>query len=107
MIAKELKESRSGLEMRESVQTAMEEIFQEKENLFWKGLKNIGIVPDDIKVEGPKVCLFREGCKRRLPVGVLSSGISVLLSGDQKRNLLPDWPFARQIRYLARKGSRA
>ena len=104
MIVSESKEPKPESEMQESLQTAKQQT--EMANLFYRELEDIGIVPDHISVEGPEVRLILDGCERRLPVGALSSGIAVLRQGDRKRNRLPDWPFARQIRYLTRKGSR-
>ena len=99
-----VKNLRSESEMSESLQTAKRST--EMANIFWKGLNDLGVVPDDISVDGPEVRLLREGCERRLPVGVLSSGISVLAQKGLKRDP-SDWPFERQIGYLAWKGRRA
>jgi len=76
------------------------------ENLFTEGLKNLGIHPRDILVEGPTVRIEGEGREFRVPTKSLSSGISVLLQEAGKRKRMPDWPFSRQIRYLVKNGKR-
>lgn len=105
MIVKKLQEPKSEPEMRDPVQTAKRET--ELANLFYREIEELlRVVPDHISVEGPEVRLFLGRCERRLPVETLSSGLAVIRQGDRKRYRLPDWPFARQIRYLTRKGSR-
>ena len=99
-----VKESGSKSEMRESSHSAKQ--LMEMENVFWRGLKGIGIIPDHISVDGQGVRLIREGLSWRLPAGVLSSGISVLAQDGRKRDRASDWPFARQIGYLSWNGRR-
>ena len=98
-----VKESRSKSEMRESIHS--EKQLMEMENIFWRGLKDLGVIPDHISVEGQEVRLIQGRSEKRLPVGVLSSGISVLSQEGRKRDPR-DWPFARQIGYLSWKGRR-
>lgn len=79
------------------------------ENFFTVGLRDLGIHPRDILVEGPTVRIFEEfraGREFRVPADVLSSGISVLLQEAGKRKRMADWPFFRQIGYLAWHGRR-
>lgn len=93
------------LEMPESVQVREKKL--ELENLFWWDFERLGIFPRWIAVEGDRVRVSDGKVDVRVPVGVLSAGLSVLENDEGKRLLMKGRGLARQIGYLTWKGRRA
>ncbi|MHB1758225.1 MAG: hypothetical protein ACYCT9_12100 [Leptospirillum sp.] len=80
----------------------------EIEDFFWWDFERLGIFPRWIEVLGDRVRVSDGTAEVRVPVGVLSAGISVVLKNEGKRYPpIPGRPFGRQIGYLTWKGRRA
>lgn len=93
------------LEMPESAKVREKKL--ELENLFWWGFHRLGISPRWLAVQGDRVRVSDGKVDVRVPVGVLSAGLSVLENDEGKRLLMKGRGLARQIGYLTWKGRRA
>ena len=106
MIVKDFKETRSELEMLESGPVREKKL--EMEDLFWWNFHHLGIRPKSVDILGDGVRISDGTVEVRVPVGVLSAGISVVLKEEGKRYPpINGRHFARQIRYLSWRGRRA
>lgn len=92
------------LEMPESAKVREKKL--ELENLFWWGFHRLGISPRWLAVQGDRVRVSDGKLDVRVPVEVLSAGLSVLLQDGRKMDRTADWPFSRRIGYLAWHGRR-
>ena len=79
----------------------------EMEDFFLVGLSAAGIVVRWLVVEGDRVRVSDGTAEVRVPVGVLSAGLSVGFKDEGKRFLMKGRGLARQIGYITWKGSRA
>ena len=92
------------LEMPESVKVREKKL--ELENLFWWGFHRLGISPRWLAVQGDRVRVSDGKLDVRVPVEVLSAGLSALENDDAKRLLMKGRSLSRQIGYLTWKGRR-